>query len=123
MKRSFLLAAAGAVALSFAMIVPSQAGVVGPMSTTAKAGMGASLVEEVGRRRYRRRNRGAAIGASILALGIIGAIAASKRAHSRSYYYDDHYESRRYYRNKCHRWLRRCRYGNDRSCWKYDTRC
>lgn len=121
MKRTFLLAAAGAVALSFATIAPSQAGVVGPMSSTAKAGMGASLVEEVGRRRYRRR--GAAIGAGILALGIIGAIAASKRAHSHSYYYDDRYERRRYYRNKCHRWLRRCRYGNDRACWKYDTRC
>ncbi len=130
MKRSTLVAAAGAVVLSFAMIAPVQAGVVGPMSTTAKAEMGTSLIEEVGRRgrrgyRHRRRgrNRGAAIGAGILALGIIGAIAASNRANSRSYYYDDRYERRRHYRNKCHRWLRRCRHGNDRSCWKYDTRC
>ena len=129
MKRSTLIAAAGAVALSFAMMAPVQAGVVGPMSTTAKAEMGDSLIEEVGRRgrrghhRRRGRRRGAAIGAGILALGIIGALAASKRAHSESYYYDDRYERRRHYRNKCHRWLRRCRHGNDRACWKYDTRC
>ena len=92
MKTSILVAAAGAVAFSIATIAPVQAGVVGPMSSTAKAEMGTSLIEEVGRRGRRshrrrgRRGRGLAIGAGIVTLGIIGALAASRRANSRDYY-------------------------------------
>ena len=124
MKTSILAAAAGAVAFSFATFAPVQAGVVGPMSSTAKAEMGTSLIEEVGRRGRRRRGRGFAVGAGIVTLGIIGALAASRRAHSRPYYVE-RYEPRHryYYRNQCRRWLRRCRHGNDRACWRYDTRC
>ena len=133
MKTSILVAAAGAVAFSIATIAPVQAGVVGPMSSTTKAEMGTSLIEEVGRRgrrgrrghRRRGRGRGLAIGAGIVTLGIIGALAASRRAHSRDYYYERSYQPRHryHYRNQCRRWLNRCRRGNDRACWRYDTRC
>lgn len=131
MKTSILVAAASAVAFSIATIAPVQAGVVGPMSSTAKAEMGTSLIEEVGRRGRRshrrrgRRGRGLAIGAGIVTLGIIGALAASRRANSRDYYEERHYQPRHryHYRNQCRRWLNRCRRGNDRACWRYDTRC
>ncbi len=124
MKTSILVAAAGAVAFSFATIAPVQAGVVGPMSSTAKAELGTSLIEQVGRR-GRRRGRGLAIGAGIVTLGIIGALAASRRARGRDHYYERRYQPRHryHYRNQCRRWLSRCRHGNDRACWRYDTRC
>ena len=123
MKTSILAAAAGAVALTLAGLAPVQAGVIGPMSTTTKAQMGSEMIHEVGRRR-RHRHRRYGIGAGIVTLGILGALAASRRAHADDYYYEERrYRPRYSYRNKCQRWLRRCRHGNNRACWRYDTRC
>lgn len=121
MKTSILAATAGAVALSFAALTPVHAGVVGPMNpiaqTQEQAKEASDLVHQVGRRGRR------ALAAGIITLGVLGAIAAS-RAHDRHHYYERRYTPRRrYYRNKCRRWLRNCRYGNDRACWRYDTRC
>ncbi|MFY0611273.1 MAG: hypothetical protein JXQ99_07100 [Hyphomicrobiaceae bacterium] len=125
MKNSILAATAGAAAFLSASFAPVQAGVVGPMSTATKAQMGTEMIHEVGRRR-RNRHRGYGIGAGIVTLGILGAIAANRSARANDYYYEERrYRPRhRYsYRNKCRRWLRRCRHGNDRACWRYDTRC
>lgn len=123
MKNSILAAAAGAVAFTFASFAPAQAGVVGPSSTATKVQVGTGMIHQVGRRR-RNRHRGYGIGAGIVTLGILGAIASSRRAHADDRYYEERrYRPRHSYRNKCNRWLRRCRRGNDRACWRYDTRC
>jgi hypothetical protein len=116
MQKSILAAAVGAAALAMTTFTPVQAGVVGPMSTTAQTEMSADIVHKV-----RRRGRGLAIGAGILTLGIIGALAARDRAHARPY----RYESRRRnnYNKRCRRLLRWCRRGDDRACWRYDNRC
>lgn len=116
MHKSMRAATIGAAALAITAITPAHAGVVGPMSTTAQTGIGADIIHKA----RRRGRRGLAIGAGILTLGIIGAIAASERArarrYDRRYYYDD-------YEHQCRRLLRRCRRGNDRACWRYDNRC
>jgi hypothetical protein len=114
-----------ATALSLATLAaaPAEAG----MSSVAAAGStatqpSASLIEKVGRR-GRRARRGVAIGAGIVTLGVLGAIAASK-ARERDYGYDRRYRYERHgYRDNCRRWRRWCRRGNDRACWKFDTRC
>ena len=119
MKTSILAAAAGAIALSFAAFTPVQAGVVGPTSPLVQTQEASGMVHQVG-----RRGRRAALAAGIVTLGVLGAIAASRAHERRHYYYERRYTPRRrYYRNKCRRWLRNCRYGNDRACWRYDTRC
>ncbi|SRR6056297_2143640 len=114
MKKLVLSMVAAAI-ISFAGFAPAQAGVVNPTTMKPKAQVADSLVEEVGRR-GRRFRRGAAIGAGIVTLGILGALAA-KRGHA----YDRRYESR--YERRCRRWRRRCYRGNDRACWKFDSRC
>lgn len=113
MKKTILTMMIGAAALTIATFSSAQAGVVSPASIAPKAIVGDSMIETVGRRR-RRRHVG--YGAGLITLGILGAIAAS-RAHSGERYYDD----RHYYR--CKRWRRRCNRGNDRACWKFDSRC
>ena len=114
-------AIAGAAAAAMISFSPAQAGVVGPMSSAVKTDPSASLIEEV-RRGRRWRRRGIGIGAGLVTLGVIGAIAAS-RAHSRPYYYDRGYRYRRSWARTCRIWRRRCYNGNDRACWKFDTRC
>lgn len=116
MQKSMLAAAIGAAALAMTAITPAHAGVVGPMSTTAQAEIGADIVHKTGR----RGRRGLAIGAGIVTLGIIGAIAASERARARRYNRHYRYDN---YHHRCRRLLRRCRRGNDRACWRYDNRC
>lgn len=124
MKKSVLGAIAGAVLLSLSVTAPANAGaVLGPQtfvagltSTTADQAPAAGLLEKVGYR-HRRRRRHLGIAAGLITLGVIGAI-ASDRAHSRR-----HYRPHRGYRGRCHRWRRWCRRGNDRACWKFDTRC
>jgi hypothetical protein len=83
---------------------------------------GGGLVETVGRR-GRHIGRGVAIGAGIVTLGVLGAIAANRARGD--VYYDRHEYRRPYprYRGMCHRWHRWCRNGDDRACSKFDTRC
>ncbi len=122
MKNSVFAAAAAGAFLSLAAAASAQAGMSGgPSAGAALEQPSANPVEKVGHR-GRRLRRGAAIGAGLVALGVLGAIAASKaRAH---HYHDDRYYARhRGYRGKCHRWRRWCGNGNDRACWKFDTRC
>jgi len=117
MKKTILAMAIGAAALSIATISSAQAGVVGPASIAPNAIVGDSMIETVGRRR-RRRHVG--YGAGLITLGILGAIAASRanssERRSEPRYEDDH-------RYRCKRWRRRCNRGNDRACWKFDSRC
>lgn len=121
MTRSFAVAAVTGTALTLAALSPApvQAGMVGIATTgPASAQADANLIEKVGR----RGRRGVAIGAGIVTLGVLGAIAAS-RARERDYDRYD-YEDRRYrYRDNCRRWRRWCRRGDDRACWKFDSRC
>jgi hypothetical protein len=115
MQKTILAAAVGAAALAMMTFTPAQAGVVGPMSTTVKTEMSTDIVHKA-----RRRGRGLAIGAGVLALGIL-ALSARDRAHARPY----RYERRRRvsHRRQCRRLLRWCRRGDDRACWRYDNRC
>ena len=73
------------------------------------------LIQKTGRRS--RRNGRIAAG---VALGVIGAIAAAEICRRGS-----NRRERRWsrHRRSCNRWLRWCRNGNDRACWRYDTRC
>ena len=123
MKRSML--AVTALAFSLTTFTPAQAGFVGsvaPVMPSAKTSADSGVIHKVGRR-WRRGGRGAAIGAGIITLGILGAIAASRRAKARDYDYYE--EEERYYehRDRCERWRRACRNGHDRACWRFDTRC
>ncbi len=127
MTRSFAIAAATGTALSLAALLaaPAHAGMSGVATAGSTAAQpAANLIEQVGRR-GRGARRGVAIGAGIVTLGVLGAIAASRaRAHD-GYYYEGrrHYRYDHGYRDQCHRWRRWCRRGNDRACWKFDTRC
>ena len=72
-------------------------------------------------RRRRRRRRGAAV-AGAIALGVLGAIAASKAARARGdYYYDDGYAYRHH--KRCRRWARKCDRGHIWACDKLDYNC
>ena len=88
---------------------PSQAA---GMSALQALGTGAAssdtLIQKTGR-------RGGRIAAGI-ALGIAGAAIA---AHA---YRHHHYRASRWER-RCRRWARRCDWGNERACYRYDTRC
>jgi len=98
--------------MMLAPFAPANAGgMLNPSALDAKVVAGDGVVEKVGRRHRRRL----AIGAGIVTLGILGAI-ASDRAHSRPYYRDNP-------RWRCRRWRRACHRGNDRACWRFDTRC
>lgn len=132
MKNPVLIAAAAGAALSFLTFAPAaQAAMTGMSSVPAQAAEveanGQGLVETVGRR-GRHVRRGVAIGAGIVTLGVLGALAA-KEARANRYYGSRYYGDRHYYRSypsygsQCHRWRRWCRNGNDRACWKFDTRC
>ena len=125
MKNSLLIAAMTGSVVMIMGHAPAQAAMVNlagaavPTSAT-----GDSLVHKTQRRgggnwrrgsnrrwsggRRRGPGRGVAIGAGV-ALGVLGAIAASE-AHAR-------------YSNRCARWRRWCRNGDDSACWKYDERC
>ena len=121
MKKILMLPAVAAAALALSTFAPAQAAVVSPTSMApASAQAGDKLVEEV---RFRgRRGRRFGVGAGIVTLGVLGAIAAS-RAHSRPYYHSRPHYYRDGYDGQCRRWRRWCRRGNDRACWRYDTRC
>jgi hypothetical protein len=116
MRKTIILSAAAAALMTAATFTPANAGGVVP-STIADAQTLApdSLLEDVGYRGRRRWRRGVGIGAGLLTLGVIGAL-ASERAHSRRYYDDTP-------RRRCDKLRRRCRNGHDRACWKFDTRC
>jgi hypothetical protein len=117
MGKAIILSASAAALMTAATFTSANAGgVVSPAIAKAPTLSQDSLLEDVGYRRRRRWRRGLGIGAGLLTLGIIGAI-ASDRAYSRRYYYDD------VPRRRCRRWRRWCRDGNDRACWKFDTRC
>jgi hypothetical protein len=122
MTRTFAVAALTGTALTLTALpgAPAQAGMSAMAPAAPVAAQGdASLIEKVGRR-GRHVGRGVAIGAGIVTLGVLGAIAASK-ARERDY---DRYEDRGYrYRDNCRRWRHWCRRGDDRACWKFDTRC
>ena len=113
MRKMIGLSATVAALMTAATFATANAsGVVPAMPANAKTLAPNSLLEGV---RYRGWRRGVGIGAGLLALGVIGAI-ASERAHSRRYYHDDT-------PRRCNKWRRRCSNGNDRACWKFDTRC
>ena len=73
------------------------------------------LVQKTGRRS--RRNGRIAAG---VALGVIGTIAATEIHRSERRRRDREWSR---HRRNCNRWQRWCRNGNDRACWRYDTRC
>lgn len=113
MRKMIGLSATVAALMAAATFATANAsGVVPPTTPNAQTFAPNSLLEDVG---YSGWRRGVGIGAGLLALGVIGAI-ASERAHSRPYYHDDT-------PRRCNKWRRRCRNGNDRACWKFDTRC
>ncbi len=62
--------------------------------------------------KYRSDNR-IKIGAGIALGAIIVGAAIASRAHAEQTSYE----------SKCRMWRDDCRYGNDRACYKYDTRC
>ncbi len=92
----------------------AQAQIAGLHALDAVAGK-SDLVQKTGRRS--RRNGRIAAG---VALGVIGAIAASEIHRS-----ERNRRERRWsrHRRSCNNWLRWCRKGNDRACWRYDSRC
>ena len=119
MKKNFVLPAMAAAVISLSTFAPAEAAVVSPqMSFAPQSAQSDKPVEQI---RWRGRGRGVALGAGIVTLGVLGAIAAS-RAHDRPYYYRDGYY-RDGYGETCARWRHWCRRGNDRACWRFDTRC
>lgn len=93
----------------------AQAQVAGLKSLDAVAGPSVH-VQKTGRRGRRR----ARVAAGVIALGVLGA-AAAVAAHDSA----DYRRERRWRRHQrlCNRWRRSCYRGNDRSCWRYDSRC
>lgn len=112
MKTVFAAFAIAAIAATAAVPANAQMSALKSLNNGAAASESA-IVHKTGR-------KGRRIAAGI-ALGIIGAAALASGAHA----YDRDYEEERYWRrrNRCNRWRRWCRRGNDRSCWKYDNRC
>lgn len=125
MAKSFFMAVLAGAALLVSAMAPAQAAMVSVPGAAAGHDVQSSLIQKTQRRRggvrrgrgvrrFRggrrrgRRGRGAAVGAGI-ALGVLGAIAASE-AHAS-------------HRRRCRRWRRQCYNGSDRACWKYDDRC
>lgn len=126
MVKSFFLAALAGVAILVSAMAPAQAAMVSvPGAAATQNDIKSPLIHKTqrrgrvrrGRGRFRgsrrrgRRGRGAAIGAGI-AIGVLGAIAASE-AHA----------AERRHRRRCNRWRRQCYNGSDRACWKYEDRC
>lgn len=108
-------ATAADMAKSDGMSAPraSLSGLVLPANALQKAKPQARI--QLAGRRWRRR-RGAYV-AGAIALGVLGAIAASEAARA------DRHRARRYSR-KCRRWLHSCEHhGRIRSCDKYDYYC
>jgi len=90
----------------------TKSGLAIPGSVLGKAEVKKTIVLA---QRRRRRGRGAAIAGGI-ALGIIGAIAASEAARA-----EESRENR--WRRRCNRLRRQCRNGNDWACDRWEDRC
>ena len=108
------LTTAAVTALLLAGTTTAQAQMAGLHSLDAIAG-NSGLVQKTGRRS--RRNGRIAAG---VALGVIGAIAAAEIYKSQRNRHERRWSR---HRRSCNRWLRWCRNGDDRACWRYDSRC
>ena len=98
-----LIATVVAAGFIFTAQAPANAQMAGLSSLQNNATASQELVHKTGR-------RGRILGA--IALGAVAAIAISE-AHRR----------RSHFARTCRRWRNRCEFGNERACWKYDTRC
>ncbi len=87
------------VATSFS---PANAGMAGLKAGEANAQMSQSMIEKT-------KSKAFWIGVGALATTAI--IVGSQRAHARRH------------ARRCNRWARKCDWGNERACWKLDTRC
>ncbi len=123
MKKSVLGAIGAASVMTFVAFAPAEAGMAGLKNTNTLAQKSESLVENVGRRHRRRARRGLAIGAGLLALGLLAATSRRSYGDDHYHYRDRHYSDRHDWRRTCRRWRRWCRRGDDRACWRFDTRC
>jgi len=83
-------------------VSPASAGMAGLKGAEATTQTTDNMIEKT-------RSRGFWIGVGALATTAI--IVGSSRAHARR-------QARR-----CNRWARKCNWGNERACWKLDTRC
>ena len=106
MKKTIAVIAT-ATTLMIASAPSNATGLSALKSLETGAAQSDNLVHKTGR-------RGRRIAAGI-ALGLATAAIAS---HA---YRHGYYESR--YERRCRRWARKCEWGNDRACWKLDTRC
>lgn len=108
MKKTIAIIATAAT-LMIASAPSQAAGLSALKALETGAASSNTLIQKTG-----RRGRAGRIAAGI-ALGIAGAAIAH---HT---YRHGYYESR--YERRCRRWARKCDWGNDRACWKLDTRC
>ena len=107
MKKTIAVIATAATLMIAA--APSQAaGMSALKALESGAATSDTLIQKTGR-------RGGRIAAGI-ALGIAGAAIAT---HA---YRHHHYRPSRWER-RCNRWARKCDYGNERACYRLDTRC
>ncbi|RPG39358.1 MAG: hypothetical protein CBC34_014510 [Hyphomicrobiaceae bacterium TMED74] len=108
MKKTIAVIASAAAMMMIASAPSSAAGMSALKALETGAATSDNLVHKTGR-------RGRRIAAGI-ALGIVGAAIAT---HA---YRHHHYRPSRWER-RCNCWARKCEWGNDRACYRYDTRC
>ena len=91
--------AATLIATSFS---PANAGMAGLKAADTPSPAAQSMVQKT-------KSKAFWIGVGALATTAI--IVGSYRAHARRH------------ARRCNRWARKCNWGNERACWKLDTRC
>lgn len=99
--------------LSLPLSSPQALAIPGGLVSKAKP---QARIQLAGRRRFRRRRRHGGAIAGAIALGVLGAIAASEAARA---------NDRRAHRHarSCRKWLRKCDRGSDWACDKFDDNC
>jgi len=107
------VSAALAVALIMSSLAPAQAGMAG-LSKLEQVGPPQSQIIQI-KKKKKSANivKGLAAG---VALGVIGAAVANGAANGG-------FNGGNSHAARCDRWLDRCEYGNERACYKFDTRC